>query len=387
MELSKIDGERPSRPPPSRPRPPPPPLPARLPPPTSRLLSSSIPVVALFTQPHLQKPKQEEKGKGKEEEEEELSLPGFATAAGAASSPFASLPALCAPTERQIRAAARGNAAAASAAAAEATESGKKRKESDENGVEGEGEEGKEEGAKRRSFFSVPVVLTAADRREQQQQRFPSSSSSSSSSLPDTHQQLVEPGSAAFLLALKRALRVAVAAADAPAVSSLLRLAAQEHSPSSSSTPGIAALLASRVGAVVAGLEAVRGRKRVFPLLSFFRFVFRSLFLTSDFIKKNKNSKKTQKNSTPSPRSLWPPPPSPTAGAPPSSASSRRCPSGSGSARSTSSKSGAGWRGSGGRRRRRRGGRKKGGRQSPLLPLLEGFDFSLARSLSLPLFV
>jgi len=250
-----------------------------------------VPVVALYTQPRLKRPPSHpaaaaargdrEDLNGEEEEEEEASLPGFALAAGAASSPFASLPALCPPSERQLRAAA---AAAAANAAAEAAESIRKRK---ERGSGGEG--GAAGRGARASPFLVPIVLTAADRREQQwrRQRRSRAPAAPPPAVPFPEQQpprLVDPRSPAFLLALKRALRAASAAADARAVAALLRLATLEHtndalsssSPSFSSPPNgfVAALLTSRVGAVVAGLEAVRKRrKRAFFCSSVPRFL------------------------------------------------------------------------------------------------------------------
>lgn len=249
-----------------------------------------VPVVALYTQPRLKRPPSHpaavaargdrEDLNGEEEEEEEASLPGFALAAGAASSPFASLPALCPPSERQLRAA----AAAAANAAAEAAESIRKR---NERGGGGEG--GAVGRGARASPFLVPIVLTAADRREQQwrRQRRSRAPAALPPAVPFPEQQpprLVDPRSPAFLLALKRALRAASAAADARAVAALLRLATLEHtndalsssSSSFSSPPNgfVAALLTSRVGAVVAGLEAVRKRrKRAFFCSSVPRFL------------------------------------------------------------------------------------------------------------------
>ena len=251
-----------------------------------------VPVVALYTQPRLKRPPSHpaaaaargdrEDLNGEVEEEEEASLPGFALAAGAASSPFASLPALCPPSERQLRAAAA--AAAAANAAAEAAESIRKRK---ERGGGGEG--GAAGRGARASPFLVPIVLTAADRREQQwrRQRRSRAPAALPPAVPFPEQQpprLVDPRSPAFLLALKRALRAASAAADARAVAALLRLATLEHtndalsssSSSFSSPPNgfVAALLTSRVGAVVAGLEAVRKRrKRAFFCSSVPRFL------------------------------------------------------------------------------------------------------------------
>ena len=250
-----------------------------------------VPVVALYTQPRLKRPPfhpaaaaaRGDREDFNGEEEEEASLPGFALAAGAASSPFASLPALCPPSERQLRAAAAAAAAAANAAA-EAAESIRKRK---ERGGGGEG--GAAGRGARASPFLVPIVLTAADRREQQwrRQRRSRAPAALPPAVPFPEQQpprLVDPRSPAFLLALKRALRAASAAADARAVAALLRLATLEHtndalsssSSSFSSPPNgfVAALLTSRVGAVVAGLEAVRKRrKRVFFCSSVPRFL------------------------------------------------------------------------------------------------------------------